>query len=68
VSTAISCPISRSATRASMRRIRGTTYERIRQKSICCVTLILRRCGVPTCTPHSSEFASLASGAFYEFV
>jgi hypothetical protein len=26
---------------------------------------ILRRCGVPLSTPHSSEFARLASGAFY---
>jgi len=26
---------------------------------------ILRRCGVPLSTPHSSGFARLASGAFY---
>ncbi|MCX5906484.1 MAG: hypothetical protein NTY64_04650 [Deltaproteobacteria bacterium] len=26
---------------------------------------ILRRCGVPPSTPHSSGFARLASGAFY---
>jgi len=27
---------------------------------------IPRRCGVHRSTPHSSEFARLASGAFYE--
>jgi len=26
---------------------------------------ILRHCGVPVSTPHSSEFARLASGAFF---
>ncbi len=26
---------------------------------------ILRHCGVPICTPHSSGFARLASEAFY---
>ncbi|MCX5907860.1 MAG: hypothetical protein NTY64_11935 [Deltaproteobacteria bacterium] len=29
---------------------------------------ILRRCGVPPSTPHSSGFARLASGAFYEAI
>jgi hypothetical protein len=30
--------------------------------------LHLRRCGVPVSTPHSSVFARLASGAFYETI
>jgi len=29
---------------------------------------ILRHCGVPVSKPHSSGFARLASGAFYETV
>jgi len=32
------------------------------------IALHLRRCGVPIRTPHSSVFARLASGAFYETI
>jgi hypothetical protein len=40
----------------------------LRKKSICCVTLQLRRCSAPVCAPHSSVFARLASGALYETI
>jgi len=39
-----------------------------RKKSICSVALQLRRCGAPISAPHSSVFARLASGAFYETI
>jgi len=39
-----------------------------RKKSICGVALQLRRCGAPVIAPHSSVFARLASGAFYEII
>jgi hypothetical protein len=39
-----------------------------RKKSICGVALHLRRCSVPVSTLHSSGFARLASGAFYEII
>src|SRR3972149_5871286 len=39
-----------------------------RKKSICCVALQLRRCSVRVSTLHSSVFARLASGAFYEAI
>jgi hypothetical protein len=39
-----------------------------RKKFICCVARQLRRCGAPVSAPHSSVFARLASGAFYETI
>jgi len=41
---------------------------RPRKKSDCCVTLHLSSLRRTICTSHSSSFASLAFGAFYETV
>jgi hypothetical protein len=43
-------------------------FRWLRKKSICGVPLHLRRCTAPESALHSSVFARLASGAFYEVI
>ena len=43
-------------------------FDGLVKKSICGVALQLRHCGAPVSAPHSSVFARLASGAFYETI
>jgi hypothetical protein len=43
----------------------GTKIDGFVKRPSAALRFIFRRCSVLLCTPHSSRFARLASGAFY---